>query len=180
MRFAQFITRAAAVVLAQVGLCAAAGAAVVVLPTAGPGPLLSAGDATYGSASVTSGAFSVDYFFTLDGAASVRGQARDISGGFGSAVDISNLQISLYQGTTMIVSSVADAVNTLFAPVTLLAGNYILRISGIGATPNGGVYETIAFVTAAPVPLPAAAWLLLSGLAGVGAFARRRATTAAA
>jgi hypothetical protein len=180
MRLAQFITRAGAVVVAQVGLCAAAAAAVVVLPTAGPGPLLSAGDGTYGSESVTSGAFSVDYFFTLDGAASVRGQARDISGGFGSAADISILQISLYQGTTLLVSSVADAVNTLFAPVTLSAGNYLMRITGIAATPGGGVFETNAFVSAAPVPLPAAAWLLLSGLAGVGTFARRRATTAAA
>jgi len=44
----------------------------------------------------------------------------------------------------------------------------------------GAVISSIRFENLTAVPLPAAAWLLLSGLAGVGAFARRKRQPAAA
>ena len=49
-------------------------------------------------------------------------------------------------------------------------------VSDIGM-PNGSGFSTgdVAAPTATPVPLPAAAWLLLNGLAGLGFIARKRA-----
>jgi hypothetical protein len=50
-------------------------------------------------------------------------------------------------------------------------------------TPNGrnqaGVSHISFYNSAAPVPLPAAAWLLIAGLGGLGAVARKRKTAAA-
>jgi hypothetical protein len=51
---------------------------------------------------------------------------------------------------------------------------YELIITGTTTGVSGGAYAGV--VAASPVPLPAAAWLLLSGLVGVGAMARRRRT----
>ena len=44
---------------------------------------------------------------------------------------------------------------------------------GVGSNPN--VFATVDNVVVGAVPLPAAAWLLLSGLGGLGFFKRRRA-----
>jgi hypothetical protein len=50
-------------------------------------------------------------------------------------------------------------------------------------TPNGknqaGVSHVSFYNSAAPVPLPAAGWLLVAGLGGIGALARRRKAAAA-
>ena len=50
-------------------------------------------------------------------------------------------------------------------------------------TPNGknqaGVSHISFYNSAAPVPLPAAGWLLIAGLGGLGALARRRKAAAA-
>jgi hypothetical protein len=46
--------------------------------------------------------------------------------------------------------------------------------------PAGGLAAGFDNVTVAPAPLPAAAWLMLSALGGVGAWARRKRTNCTA
>ncbi len=66
---------------------------------------------------------------------------------------------------------------TSFTRSSLSNDNYDLQVSGDATGSLGGIYASAVAVTAT-VPLPAAAWLLLSGLAGTGAMARRRLTAA--
>jgi hypothetical protein len=53
--------------------------------------------------------------------------------------------------------------------ITLFTGGL-----GYGTVNNVNYNDPLVSGTATPVPLPASAWLLLSGLVGVGAMARKR------
>lgn len=76
-----------------------------------------------------------------------------------------SLVLKLFDGSTWLTPSYNGNELTFN---NLLSGNtYRLEVSGISGFYSGEV-------TPSPVPLPAAAWLLLSGIAGVGAFARRK------
>jgi hypothetical protein len=78
-------------------------------------------------------------------------------------------------GTAMNFYSVANSANDPFsatgpAAVTKYVGTWLVSAAGVLTYDVGG----------APVPLPAAVWLLLSGIAGVGTISRRRKTAAVA
>jgi hypothetical protein len=77
-----------------------------------------------------------------------------------------------------------DIVFKIFTAETLALDSFTrvgIRAQGVGAGPNGGtgsakdIHDDPDFDTPATVPLPAAGWLMLAGLGGIAAFARRRA-----
>ncbi|HEY0748175.1 MAG TPA: FxDxF family PEP-CTERM protein [Steroidobacteraceae bacterium] len=139
-------------------------------------------------------AFQDTYKFSLGQAAS--GDALTVSlnlnAGPTSIFDISNLQFRLYEvpssstpyglsipaGSTIVTKwmgtsgpSNGVAVTANFANVQ--SGTYFLDVAGIADGTSGGTY--LGQLNLAPVPLPAAAWLMLSGLAGLAAFRSKRA-----
>jgi len=75
--------------------------------------------------------------------------------------------------TAINLGSTTGTVNAL--PSTHLdAGTYVLELRGNVTGSSGGAYSGTVHLGAPTVPLPAAAWLLLSGLAGFTGIARRR------
>ena len=111
---------------------------------------------------------------------SVSGNQRD-SNGEGVQFGFTNAAgSSLFQSQFNVVASTQNLANfTLFTlsftPVTTLTGVWLFvhdySYDTLGAILNGA---TLSEVT--PVPLPASAWLLLTGLLGLGVMSRRRST----
>lgn len=100
----------------------------------------------------------------------------------GTASDITSGRVSsglLQAWSTAIPISVAGTTGTaaIIDPISLGAGSYILEVRGNVTGLAGGSYSGVLNV--APVPIPAAAWLLGSGLAGLFALGRRRPRQAA-
>jgi len=130
-----------------------------------------------------------DYVFTI-GASSADSVTSTINLG---ASQIDNLQASLFSysggalplyGTALPPGTIEEdgwstafsgGSYTVIAPITLPAGTYALEIRGTVPTVGGtGTYSGVLDLTAAPVPLPAGLPLLLSGVAGLGFWSRRR------
>jgi hypothetical protein len=142
---------------------------------------------------VGSYAFQDTYKFSVSQAAS--GDILTVSLNLGTVsptFDISNLQFRLYEvasnavqpglgipsGSTLIKGwmgtsgpSNGTAIQANFSGIQ--AGTYFLDVAGTADGSLGGTY--VGQLNLAPVPLPAAAWLLLSGLSGFAAFRRKRA-----
>lgn len=128
-----------------------------------------------------------DFIFTVSAASS---NAVSTTIDLGSALQIHNMEMRLYNysgnptptlGTPSGV--VIDAVVTPIGssglltvlPTTILApGTYVLQTRGTVTGTFGGSYA--GTLNLAPVPVPAAAWLLGSGLLGLAGVARSRET----
>jgi hypothetical protein len=61
---------------------------------------------------------------------------------------------------------------SVLQPVTLHAGTYVIEVKGTASGSSGGNYTGSLNLT--PVPVPATAWLMLSGIGGLGIMSRRR------
>jgi len=140
-----------------------------------------------GSSSGPKWNFYDDFFFTTTGATVDAAVISINRAGLG----VSNLQARIFTadgnpaptltalstGSTLVDSwqntscGAASCVITL--PTDFPAGNYDLQIRGLAASGGGSYGGDINF---SAVPLPAAAWLLISGLAGLGGLARRKLT----
>lgn len=142
-----------------------------------------------GTSSVGAYDFQDSYEFTVSTTAS--GDTLLASLGLGTLFDISNLQFRLYQvpapntqpivgglpsGSTSVTvwQGLAPGQNSMTASFSgIQSGTYILDVAGIASGTGGGSY--VGSVDLEPVPLPAALWLMLSGLGGLGALIRKRA-----
>jgi hypothetical protein len=154
------------------GLAGAANATIVSLPSSPDGPALSPGDQGLIPTTSVTGSFSNDWYFTLASISALGGAVTsiDLTIAAGLNTAITGLTATLIDLTT--TTTVASG--TSFLVPSLAPDKYDLRVSGTATGSLGGIYSGAVAVAATPVPLPAAAWLLLSGLAGVGAMARRR------
>jgi hypothetical protein len=151
----------------------AANAAVVNLTTSPSGPTLSGGDLGVIPFTVqSSGFFTDNFYFTLAPTASkLDSNVTNIAlAGFG----FTSLTAKLFNYTTS--TAVPGGTGLNFSLSSHTGGDtYDLQVSGTPWTTAGGIFSGAVRV----VPIPAAAWLLISGLAGIGAMARRRKSEAA-
>lgn len=138
-------------------------------------------------ASATNYNFYDDYLLSVpDGTAVAIATSLSV----GSLFNIDSLQIRLYGGNTPTLGLPAGGViqswsapisagaftGTLaFLPATVVgAGSYVLEIRGLVTGAAGGSYSGQFTVAPAPVPVPAALWLMSAALGLVGAASRAR------
>jgi hypothetical protein len=142
-------------------------------------PASSSGGIITGSAypsGYTGASFYDAYVFTIGNS---QGDSISSTINLGSAFQIGNFEERLYSytGTAPTVGAISGALDfwTLPAgstgtvavlPSTVLpAGTYVLEVRGDVTGSSGGSYS--GTLQLSPVPLPAAAWLLLSGIVGL-------------
>jgi hypothetical protein len=142
-------------------------------------------------AGATSGFFD-DYVFTITGA-SANSVTSTIN--LGDTLAIDGLQVALFDYTlgqavpvsgpalitgwsTAINSGGVAATISVIPQTTLAPGTYALEVQGTVTGTAGGSYS--GTLNLAPVPLPATLTLMISGVAGLGLWGRRRQAPAAA
>ncbi len=127
-----------------------------------------------------------DYVFSIGGA-----NANSVTSTIDlGALSVSNLEVRLYDLDSNSLPTLGTPVGTVYSAwnsviggsgytgavavipeVHLGPGTYVLEVRGNVTGANGGSYSGSLNLT--PVPLPAAVWLLLSGLAGFVTLVRR-------
>jgi hypothetical protein len=147
--------------IALLAVASAANASTVPLSdtTPPPGTMVNPGDTGVISSTSVKGFFLNNYYFDLTGMANLSVDLTSAHALVGAA---------LFEGTKFVRAGLPN-----FSVLSLAPGDYDFVVGGIAARSGASYSGTLSFT---PVPLPAAAWLLLAGLAGVGALARRRLT----
>lgn len=86
--------------------------------------------------------------------------------------DISNLNLSIYDASNTLLSSTGDNISA--NGINVAAGSYHAVVTGNAIGTNGGLYSLSLYAEPSAVPVPAAFWLLGSGLLGLVGIARRK------
>lgn len=157
-------------VIAVLGIATGARASIILVNDASPVPLSPGETATFSN--LPTGKFDDNFSFDLTGTgASGAVKKFDLVLGSLSYYHIKNFVVSLWTATNSGTPITEISVGKNFSLPSLPSGFYDLVVTG---NANGKLGGSFAGTVVAAVPLPAAAWLLLSGLVGVGALARRR------
>lgn len=120
------------------------------------------------------GAVSDTYNFSLSVLSDASGSATNHILNIGADVvqNIGNFNFSIYDWNNALLSSTGSGIDSnLFS---LGAGNYHAVVSGTASGTDGGKYSVSLYTEPQPVPVPAAVWLLGSGLIGLVGVARRK------
>jgi hypothetical protein len=146
-------------------LSTASAAVVPLMQGIPPGPDLSPGDIGIFANPVEYGSTGFDqiWFFQLTSPSNLKGEWDSL------LINDPHVDLIYYVGSTY--QKDYNHLPKNFTLTSLLAGDYELEIMGDTGNADGEYFGGFK-VTA--VPLPGAAWLLLSGLAGLGVLARRR------
>jgi hypothetical protein len=150
------------------GIATSAHASIVL--GSSPQPLAPGETGTFSNLPV--GVFDENYSFDLTGTgASGKAEKFDLKLGSLSYYHIKDFVVSLWTANSSGTPLTEISVGKNFNLPSLPSGYYDIVVTGDANGKLGGAYHGIVV---AAVPLPAAAWLLLSGLVGVGVMARRR------
>lgn len=127
------------------------------------------------------GSFSDTYNFTIDSQSDMAASATNYHLPIGTidVLDISNLNMSIFNAANNLLASSSSGFSVFG---TVPAGEYHALVTGNGHGASGGSYvislATSYVLAPAAVPVPAAAWLLGSGLIGLIGVAHRNGSKA--
>lgn len=121
------------------------------------------------------GNFSDTYNFTIyspsSGAASVTN--HQLAYGTFDILNIKNLKMEIFSVANGLFSSSYSGASV--ASQNILSGSYYAVVTGNSIGSSGGTYMMSMAAVPNPIPVPAAVWLLGSGLLGLVGVARRKA-----